>query len=99
MNRIVSYEWEQRYTNGNLIAVSKGGKYFAYAIRLQNAGKVRIFYKKMNESTLLKTFKGRVVDLAFAYQDEPDDVYLGVVDETGSLQVFKIFLDAENKIQ
>lgn len=97
MSRLVNYEWEQRYNNGNLIAVHKSGQYFAYSIRLDNNGKVRIFHKKLNEKVLLKSFKGRVVDLSFAHYDF--QILLGCVDETGCLQIFKITLDADSKIQ
>ncbi|CAF0712129.1 unnamed protein product [Brachionus calyciflorus] len=97
VNRLVNYEWEQRYSYGNLIAIHKSGEYFAYAIRMENSGKVRVFHRKLNEKLLLKSFKGRVVDLSFAYSDQ--DVILGCVDETGSLQVFKVFLDSDSKIQ
>jgi hypothetical protein len=93
----VSYEWEQRYANGNLIAIHKSGQYFAYAIRMDNSGKVRVFHKKLNEKVLIKSFTCRVVDLSFAYYDH--EVLLGCVDESGGLQVFKIVLDADSKIQ
>ncbi len=97
MNRIVSYEWEQRYTNGNLIAIHKSGQYFAYAIRMDNSGKVRVFHKKLNEKLLIKSFTCRVVDLAFAHYDQ--DILLGCMDENGGLQIFKINVDADSKIQ
>jgi hypothetical protein len=97
VNKIVNYEWEQRYSNGNLIAVHKSGEYFAYTIRLDNNGKVRVFHRKLNEKILLKSFKGRVIDLSFAYHDV--DVLLGCVDEVGCAQVFRITLDANSKMQ
>ena len=64
---------------------------------MENTGKVRIFHRKLNEKVLLKSFKGRVVDLSFAHCDQ--DVILGCVDETASLQIFKITLDSDSKIQ
>jgi enhancer of mRNA-decapping protein 4 len=97
VNRIVNYDWEQRYNNGNLIAIHKSGQYFAYSIRVENAGKVRVFHKKLNEKALIKTFTGRVVDLSFAHYDA--DVLLGCVEENGQLQIFKIVLDANSKME
>jgi hypothetical protein len=93
----VNYEWEQRYTYGNMIAVHKSGQYFAYSIRVENCGKVKVFNKKLNEKVLLKSFKGRVVDLSFAHYDH--EVLLGCVDETGCAQIFKITLDQDSKLQ
>lgn len=92
----MNYDWEQRYTNGNLIAVHKSGQFFAYSIRLDGNGKVRVFNRRLNEKTLLKSFKGRVVDVAFAYCDTP--ILLGCVDEIGSLQIFQLLLDSNSKI-
>ena len=97
MNKIVNYEWEQRFNYGNMIAVHKSGQYFAYSLRIENSGKVKVFHKKLNEKVLLKSFRGRVVDLAFAYYDL--EILLGCVDETGCLQIFKITVDADSKMQ
>ena len=97
MSKIVNYEWEQRYTHGNMIAVHKSGQYFAYSIRVENSGKVKVFNKRLNEKVLLKSFKGRVLDLSFAHYDT--EVLLGCVDETGCCQVFKITLDQDLKLQ
>lgn len=97
VSKLVNFEWEQRYTNGNLIAVHKSNQYFAYSIRLDVNGKVRVFNRKLNEKILLKSFKGRVVDLSFAYCDT--QILLGCVDESGALQIFKLSLDHESKIQ
>ena len=93
----MNYEWEQRYYHGQLIAVHKSSQYFAYSIRVDQSGKVRIFQRKLNEKCLLKSFTGRVVDLAFAYTDA--QVLLGCVDETGCLQIFNVTLDADSKMQ
>ncbi len=97
VNRIVNYDWEPRYYNGNLIAVHKNGQFFAYSIKVDNSGKVRVFSKKMNDKALLKSFTGRVVDLSFAYCDT--EVLLGCVDEIGCLQIFKITTDADTKME
>lgn len=97
VNKIVNYEWEQRYTHGNMIAVHKSGQYFAYSIRVDNNGKVKVFNKKLNEKVLLKSFKGRVVDLSFAHFDA--EILLGCVDETGCAQIFKIELDQDAKMK
>lgn len=97
VNKIVNYEWEQRYNQGNMIAVHKSGQYFAYAIRVDNNGKVKVFNKKLNDKVLLKSFKGRVMDLSFAHCDS--EILLGCVDETGCCQIFKISLDHESRIQ
>lgn len=97
VNKIVNFEWEQRYSYGNMIAVHKSGQYFAYSIRVDNSGKVKVFNKKLNEKVLLRSFRGRVVDLSFAYYDA--EVLLGCVDETGCLQIFKITLDSHSKMQ
>ncbi len=98
VNRIVNYEWEQRYNYGNMIAVHKSGQYFAYIIRTaDSSNKVKVFNRKLNEKVLLKSFKGRVVDLSFAYYDK--EVLLGCVDETGCLQIFEITLDSDSKMQ
>jgi enhancer of mRNA-decapping protein 4 len=91
VNRIVNYEWDQRFNNGQLISVHKSGVYFAYSILTNLTGKVRIFHKKLNEKALLKSFTGRVVDLSFAYYDK--EVLLGILDEIGCLQIFKITLE------
>ena len=80
-----------------MIAVHKSSQYFAYAIRTDKIGKVRIFHKKLSEKCLLKSFNGLVVDLSFAHYDA--EVLLGCVDESGCLQIFKITLDAESKMQ
>lgn len=97
MSKLVNFEWEQRFTNGNLIAVHKSNQFFAYSIRLDANGKVRVFNRKLNEKILLKSFKGRVVDIAFAHCDS--QILLGCVDETGALQIFRLQLDQESKIQ
>jgi len=97
VNKIVNFEWEQRYTYGNMIAVHKSGAYFAYSIRVDQSGKVKVFNKKLNEKCLLRSFRGRVVDLSFAYYDP--EVLLACVDETGCLQIFKISLDTHSKMQ
>ena len=97
VNRMVSYEWEQRYNNGQLISVHKSGVYFAYSILVNQTGKVRVFQKKLNEKVLLKSFTGRVVDLSFAHCDQ--EVLLGCLDEIGCLQIFKITLDNDSKMQ
>lgn len=80
-----------------MIAVHKSGLYFAYSIRVDNSGKVKVFNKKLNEKVLLRSFRGRVLDLSFAYYDP--EVLLGCVDETGCLQIFKITLDSHSKMQ
>ena len=97
MNKIVNYEWEQRYNYGNMIAVHKSGQFFAYSLKIENTGKVKVFHKKLNEKVLLKSFRGRVVDLSFAYYDP--EILLGCVDETGCLQIFKITVDTDSKMQ
>jgi hypothetical protein len=94
---LVSYEWEQRYFHGSLIAVHKNNQFFAYAIKMDTTGKVRVFHRKSNEKILLKSFKGRIVDLAFAYIDS--EVLLACLDESGSLQIFNITIDLDSKIQ
>ena len=96
-SRIVNYEWDQRFSNGQLITVHKSGLYFAYSIQANSTGKVRIFHKKLNEKLLLKTFTGRVIDLSFAHYDL--EVLLACLDETGCLQIYKITLDASSKMQ
>lgn len=80
-----------------MIAVHKSGQYFAYSIRVDNNGKVKVFNKKLNEKVLLKSFKGRVVDLSFAHFDA--EILLGCVDETGCAQIFKIELDQDAKMK
>ena len=97
VKRIVNYEWDQRFNNGHLISVHKSGLYFAYSIRVNQTGKVRIFHKKLNEKVLLKSFTGRVVDLSFAHCDQ--EVLLGCLDEIGCLQIFQITLDSDSKMQ
>jgi hypothetical protein len=77
------------------VTVHKSLGYHAYAIFAKDMGKVRIF-NKHKESSLLKTYKGRVVDLAFAYCDE--EVLLAFIDETGCLQIYEIVTDENNKI-
>lgn len=93
----MNYEWEHRYFSGNLIAVHKSQQYFAYALRTPGDGKVRVFHKKLNEKALIKSFKGRVVDLSFAHYDA--QIILGCVEDTGCLQIFKISLVDEAKIE
>ena len=97
MSTIVNHGWEQRYTHGNMIAVHKSGQYFAYSENVENSGKVKVLNKKLNETVLLKSFKGRVLDLSFAHYDA--EVLLGCVDQTGCCQVFKITLDQDLKLQ
>ena len=80
-----------------MIAVHRSGQYFAYSIRVDNNGKVKVFNKKLNEKVLIKSFRGRVVDLAFAHYDA--QVLLGCVDEAGSCQIFQITLDQDSKMQ
>ena len=94
---IVNYEWDQWFNNGQLISVHKSGTFFAYSIQANSTGKVRVFHKKLSEKILLKSFTGRVVDLSFAHYDL--EVLLGCLDETGCLQVFKIYLEIYHKIQ
>ena len=80
-----------------MIIVHKSSKYFAYTIHNDKNGQVRIVHKKLKENSLLNSFNGRVVDLSFAHYDA--EVLLGCVDESGCLQIFKITLDAESKMQ
>jgi len=77
--------------------VHKSGLYFAYSIRVENNGKVKVFNKKLNEKVLLKSFKGRVLDLSFAHFDA--QILLGCVDESGCTQIFQISLDQDSKMQ
>jgi hypothetical protein len=79
-----------------MIAVHKSGQYFAYSIRVDQSGKVRVFHRKLNEKCLIKSFTGRVVDLSFAFCDT--EVLLGCVDETGCLQIFLVTLDTNSKM-
>jgi hypothetical protein len=97
VSKIVNYEWDQWFNNGQLISVHKSGTFFAYSIQANSTGKVRVFHKKLSEKILLKSFTGRVVDLSFAHYDL--EVLLGCLDETGCLQVFKIYLENNHKIQ
>jgi hypothetical protein len=96
VSKIVNYDWDQWFNNGQLISVHKSGQFFAYSIHTNSVGKVRVFHKRLNEKILLKSFTGRIVDLSFAYYDQ--EVLLGCLDETGCLQIYKITLE-NNKIQ
>lgn len=59
-------------------------------------GVVRLINRKTAERALLKDFVGRVCDLSFAFISSR--ILLACVDEPGSLFVYEIKEDTENKI-
>ncbi|XP_019475195.1 enhancer of mRNA-decapping protein 4-like [Meleagris gallopavo] len=92
---VARYDWEQKYYNGNLIAVSNS--YLAYAIRAASNGSamVRVLSVSTAERTLLKGFTGGVADLAFAHLNSNQ---LACLDEAGNLFVWRLAME-KDKIQ
>ncbi|GFO25360.1 enhancer of mRNA-decapping protein 4 [Plakobranchus ocellatus] len=89
---VVNHQWELNYYHGNLVAVHKDSEFVAYALRGKTMGNVRVISRKTAHRTLLKSFRGQVIDLAFALSD---DVYLAVVDETGTFFVYSFVMEAD----
>ncbi|XP_040264917.1 enhancer of mRNA-decapping protein 4 isoform X2 [Bufo bufo] len=83
---VAKYDWEQKYYNGNLIAVSND--YLAYATRGSNGtAMIRVLSITTAERILLKGITGSVTDLAFAHLNSDQ---LACLDEAGSLFVWKL---------
>ncbi|KAG8563436.1 hypothetical protein GDO81_016075 [Engystomops pustulosus] len=86
---VAKYDWEQKYYNGNLIAVSNA--YLAYAIRGSNGtAMVRVLSISTAERILLKGITGSVTDLAFAHLNSDQ---LACLDEAGSLFVWRLTME------
>lgn len=90
INNIVDYGWELKYNLGKHVCVHISGTYVAYAIRAATSpsGAVRVLNHKTGERTLVKGFRGLVMDMAFAWI--PSRILLAIVDEYGTLYVYKI---------
>ncbi|KAJ3596303.1 hypothetical protein NHX12_002712 [Muraenolepis orangiensis] len=83
---VAKYDWEHKYYNGNLIAVSNS--FLAYAIKgANNQAMIRVLSLGSTDRSLLKGFTGAVTDLGFAHLDSP---LLGCVDEAGNLFVWQL---------
>lgn len=89
---VVNHQWELKYYYGNLVAVHKDCDFMAYALRGKPVGIVRILSRKTAQRTLLKSFRGQVIDIAFALSD---DVYLAAVDESGTFLVYSFVMEDE----
>ncbi|XP_075693595.1 enhancer of mRNA-decapping protein 4 [Rhinoderma darwinii] len=86
---VAKYDWEQKYYNGNLIAVSNA--YLAYATRGSNGtAMIRVLSITTAERILLKGITGSVTDLAFAHLNSDQ---LACLDEAGSLFVWRLTME------
>ncbi|KAM3919735.1 enhancer of mRNA-decapping protein 4 isoform 2-T2 [Leptodactylus fuscus] len=86
---VAKYDWEQKYYNGNLIAVSNS--YLAYAARGSNStAMIRVLSITTAERILLKGITGSVTDLAFAHLNSDQ---LSCLDEAGSLFVWRLTME------
>ncbi|XP_075043540.1 enhancer of mRNA-decapping protein 4 [Mixophyes fleayi] len=86
---VAKYDWEQKYYNGNLIAVSNA--YLAYATRGSNgSAMIRVLSVTTAERILLKGITGSVSDLAFAHLNSNQ---LACLDEAGSLFVWRLTME------
>lgn len=96
---ISNYVWNECFTNGELISFHRGGFFYAFSFLTDFGGKVRLFHRKVKKEKkfFLPPFTGPVVDLSFAHDDR--EVLLGCIEETGSVQIFKITLGTENEIK
>ncbi|GFS16803.1 enhancer of mRNA-decapping protein 4 [Elysia marginata] len=92
---VVNHQWELKYYYGNLVAVHRDSDFMAYALRGKTMFNVRVLSRKTAQRTLLKSFKGQVMDIAFALSD---DVYLAAVDESGTFFVYSFVMEDESII-
>ncbi|KAM5138290.1 enhancer of mRNA-decapping protein 4 [Mantella aurantiaca] len=91
---VAKYDWEQKYYNGNLIAVSNA--YLAYATRGSNgSAMIRVLSVTTADRILLKGITGSVTDLAFAHLNSNQ---LACLDEAGNLFVWRLKMEG-GKIQ
>lgn len=97
-NNIVDHSWDVRFYKGQLLAVHLSGKFIAFGIQVvsKSESMVRIVNRQNNHRYLCKGITGVVQDIAFAHI--ASQVILGIVDEAGTLFVYRIE-DTPNALQ
>lgn len=88
---INKFDFDTRYTLGNLVAVHHSFSLVAIALNRANeaaAPLIRIRNVKEDIAVLLRGFEGRVIDLSFSYAQS--ETLLAALDERGTLFVFRV---------
>ncbi|XP_025833664.1 enhancer of mRNA-decapping protein 4 isoform X2 [Agrilus planipennis] len=88
LTNVVDYNWELRYSNGQMLAVHIDGNVIAYGMKGKNGSMIRVANQKNNNRTLIKDIGAPILDLSFAII--PKQIILGCADTEGSIYIYEI---------